>query len=219
MAFFHQVELNFTISEGRNYNSGKFIIDNLHIKKNTNYKNEITSLDVCWDNLELYLDGNLYRDTISAFNGMRIDSEDIFDQCLNAYIRGERYDYKSFGEEWSVFNEILILAKKIDDLFIKLPFCDGGFVTIYELQFATSENLLYESKTGKCAVYNKEDMGLITDMECWYECAMDENICAVLRGEDEFLYTDEGFDEYLKNRIDEYGGKEAFLAENIYGND
>ena len=77
------MELTFKLVKGHKHDHGKFEIENLQVLDVDPDLRE----NVTWDNIILYLDGKLYENDIETFAMGNLDAEDIFRQCLNAYLR------------------------------------------------------------------------------------------------------------------------------------
>lgn len=201
------MELTFTLADKAKWKTGKFVIENLQISDKLGNQDSQWEDDITWDDIDLYLDGTKYEGDIQTWAGSNLGADDIFEQCLNAYLRNDSEDYESFGSEWSIFNKCESLKEWKDDLLIKMPIFKYNQFVVYELDLATPKNRYYS--------YNDYFLlldingGILTDMECFYSEAMYEDVCAILKGELKCLYKSDNIDEMIK----EYGGKEGFLKE------
>ena len=200
------MELTFKLVKGHKHDHGKFEIENLQVLDVDPDLRE----NVTWDNIILYLDGKLYENDIETFAMGNLDAEDIFRQCLNAYLRNDTSDYESFGDEWSIFKKCEVLKEYKDNLLIKMPIYEYDGLHIYELDLATPYNRYYYESCGNGFLCLDSNGGLVTDMECWYEQGIIEDLCAIIKGELKCLYRGENVNLMIK----EYGGEEAFLEEN-----
>ena len=115
------MELTFTLADKAKWKTGKFVIENLQISDKLGKQDSQWEDDITWDDIDLYLDGTKYEGDIQTYAGSNLGADDIFEQCLNAYLRNDSEDYKSFGNEWSIFNKCESLKEWKDDLLIKMP--------------------------------------------------------------------------------------------------
>lgn len=193
------MELTFTLVDKSKWKTGKFIIDNLQISEELEY-----------DDIKFYLDDKLYDGSFETWAGSKLSADDIFEQCVNAYIRNDSDDYESFSPEWSIFNKIEHLKEYQDDLLIKMPVLRYDSFEVYELDLATPYNRYY-SNGDNCLLLDING-GILTDMENFYFEAIVEDICKILKEEIKCLYKGENVDYMIK----EAGGKEGFLNEYDY---
>jgi len=194
------MELTFDFTNDARWASGKFIIDNLRIV------GEGDNLEVNYDDIQLYLDGELYEGGISTWTTNSVSTDELFESVLNSYLRNNTAEYSNFGGDWSIFNQILDLTEKEGDLIIKLPVYDFG-VNLYELELATPENRYYSY--GDSFLVLDNDGKIITDYEEFYSEAMLQDLYDILTGKTECLYM--GYDP--KAVIEAYGGEENFISE------
>lgn len=198
------MKLSFVLKNNMVY---RFIIEGLTISdaiaSNSQWEEDIT-----YDNVELYLNNERYNGAWT-WAGNNLTAEDIFEQCINAYIRGDKSDYKPFGSEWDVFSPIKKLIEYDDNgLIIKLPVVSGGKVKFYNLDLATPHSKFYSSDD-LLFILLDADGGIVTDTEAFYESAMQEDICLIIKGEAECLFKGSGIDRMIES----FGGNEGFLRE------
>jgi hypothetical protein len=201
------MELSFKLADKAKFKTGKFVIENLKIADIIGNSNYQLDNEISYDNIELYLDGNKYDGTIYTWAGTNLSANDIFEQCLNAYIRNDTENYESFSNDWNIFNKTKSLKEYQDDLLIKMPIFELGQFSVYELDLATPKNRYY-SCADRCLLMSAEG-SVRTDIENFYLDAMYSDICAILKDELRCLYKSENIDRMIK----EYGGKEGFLEE------
>ena len=178
---------------------GKFEIDELNITGSGE------DLEIEYDDIRLFLDGKRYDGTFSNWAGSSYDDADIFDQVLAAYLRNDTDDYQNF-EGFEIFNQLEKLKEWEDNILIKFPVYSYG-VRVYNLLLATPSNRYYWGDD-YFLMLNSEGK-IITDVECFFDSAYIEDICAILKGEQKCLYKSNNVDEFIK----EHGGKEGFLRE------
>lgn len=192
-----ELELSFTLQDGKRFKQGVFFINGLTIlDTDGNYEVE-------YDDIELELDGVPYDGSIEVWRGY-LSTEDIFDQVLSGYLMGSD-TYTSFSNDWSVFTDINDLKEYKDGLLVKLPIYECGRIYIYDLDLATPDNRYYTCDDMVLMLDN--DNEVITDVEHFYMQGIEEDITAILRGELECLYMGYNVKEYIK----ECGGKDAWL--------
>jgi len=191
--------LTFEFFEDSKYKTGKFDIDELKIIGSGE------DTDIEYDDIKFYIDGKLYDGDRTTWAGQRLSASDIFEQVLSAYLREETNEYKNF-EGFEIFKQMESLKEWKDDLLVKFPYYDYG-LRIYELDLATPASKYYHSGDMFLVLNNNNE--IVTDMECFYESAFYEDVCAILKDEVKCLYKDESVDRMIK----ELGGPEKFLEE------
>ena len=201
------MELSFTLSDKAKFKTGKFVIENLKIADTLGNSDSQWDDEISYDSIDLYLDGNKYDGTITTWAGANLGAADIFEQCLNAYIRNDTENYESFSNDWNIFNKTESLKEYQDDLLVKMPIFELGQFSVYELDLATPKNRYY-SCADRCLLISTEG-SVRTDIENFYLEAMYSDICAILKDELRCLYKSENIDSMIR----EYGGKEGFLKE------
>lgn len=194
------MELTFDFTDNANWKSGKFVIDNLRVV------GEGDDLEVDYDDIQLYLDGELYEGGISTWSTNDVSADWLFENTLNSYLRNNAAEYSNFGEGWNIFSQILDMTEKEGDLITKLPVYDFG-VNLYELELATPENRYYSYGDSFLVLDNESK--IVTDYEEFYSEAMLQDLYDILTGKTECLYM--GYDP--KAIIEEYGGEENFISE------
>lgn len=191
------LELSFTIQDGKKFKRGVFLIDGLTIlDTDGNY-------EVNYDDIDLELDGEPYDGSLEAWRG-KLSVENLFDQVLSGYFMGSDV-YESFSDDWSVFSELNDLKEYKDGLLMKLPIYQYGDIYIYELDLATPDNRYYSCDDMVLMLDN--DNEVVTDQEFFFMQGIDEDITAILKGELECLYM--GYN--VKEMINEAGGEAAWL--------
>lgn len=195
------LELSFSMPDRSKWSEGTFYIDGLSIiDTGDNY-------EVNYDDIELYLDGQLYDETAETWAGAKVNTEQFFDTILSVYqMNDNTYD---FSEDWSVFDSLDSLKEYQGDLLVKLPIYRDGGVCIYELDLATPYNKYYQCADDGEVLILDEDNSIVSDMEHWYEQGLFEDITAILKGDLECLYM--GYNP--KAMIEESGGEDAWLNE------
>ena len=191
--------LKFDFLEDNKYKTGKFEIDNLQIIGS----GEDTEIE--YDDIKFYEEGKLYDGERSTWSGQRLSASNIFEQVLSAYLREETNDYMNF-EGFEIFKQMESLKEWKDDLLVKFPVYDYR-LSIYELDLATPTARYYHSADMFLVLNNNNE--IVTDMECFYESAFYEDLCAILKDEIKCIYKDESVDRMIK----EFGGPEKFLEE------
>lgn len=193
------LELSFTLKDGKRFKEGVFYIDGLTIiDTDGNY-------EINYDDIELELDGKPYDGTLEVWRGY-LSTEDIFDQVLSGYLMNDG-TYTSFSEDWSAFTDLENLKEYQGDLLIKLPVFRIDEVVIYELDLATPDHRYYIADDEVMML--DSDNEIVTDMENFYMEAIEEDITDILRGDLECLYM--GYN--VKQYIEEVGGEEAWLEQ------
>lgn len=200
------MELTFEFTDGMKFKTGKFVLDNPEIMGTG------TDMEVEYDDIELYLDGDLYTGGINTWRENNLSADALFENVLSSYLRHNTSEYKNFGEGWSIFSEITDLEEWDGDLLIKLPVYDLG-VKVYELDLATPE-LRYYSYDDEFLLLDTAGR-VVTDMEEFYAESMEEDLYNILKGTTACLYM--GYNPQAM--IDEYGGEDAFVEEfaDVYG--
>lgn len=193
------MELTFEFADGLKYKTGKFILENPEIIGDED-------MHVEYDDIELYLDGELYEGGINTWRENNISTDALFENILSSYLWHNMAEHKNFGEGWSIFSDMTDLEEWEGDLLVKLPVYSDG-IQIYELDLATPE----------FRYYNCEDEFLlldtagrvVTDMEEFYSESIWEDIYNVLKGTTPCLYM--GYNP--KAMIKEMGGEDNFIKE------
>lgn len=195
------MELTFEFTDKAKWQTGKFVFDDIQII------GEGDDVSVQYDDIELYLDDQLYEGGISTFHSNSLSADELFESVLNSYLRNNTGEYRNFGPEWSIFSQIMDMTEKQGDLIIKLPVCELDEIVMYELQLATPERRYYSHNDSFMVLDNSGE--IVTDYENFYSEAMIEDLCDILTDKIECLYM--GYDP--KEWIKEYGGEAAFLEE------
>ncbi len=201
------MELYFNLTELAKYKKGLFVFKNLKISDNIGNSDSQWEEEITYDAIDLYLDGIKYDGSIETWAGSKISTDDIFEQCLNAYIRNDIKYYESFSDEWEVFSKVNSLKEYKDGLLIKMPVFSMGQFRIYELDLATPKNRYYNHYDFFLLLDSKNS--IITDIEGFCFESMCKDICDILKGELKCLYKSKNVDTMIK----EYGCKEGFLKE------
>lgn len=192
--------LTFTLKDGKRWKEGRFEIDGISIIDVDD------DLDIEYDNLELFVDGEPYDGSASNWAGQTYSADSIFNQVLSSYLHDDGL-YTNFSENWDVLSRLEDLKEYENGLLVKFPVYDWDGVSIYELDLATP----------KCRYYSCEDRVLmlddnnevVTDVGHFWLQGIEEDITAILKGEVECLYM--GYN--AKAMIEEMGGEEAWLEE------
>ena len=195
------MELTFEFTDKAKWQTGKFVFDDIQII------GEGDDVSVQYDDIELYLDDQLYEGGISTFHSNSLSADELFESVLNSYLRNNTGEYRNFDPEWSIFSQIMDMTEKQGDLIMKLPVCELDEIVMYELQLATPERRYYCHNDSFMVLDNSGE--IVTDYENFYSEAMIEDLCDILTGKTECLYM--GYDP--KEWIKEYGGEDAFLEE------
>ena len=203
------MELTFVLPDKAKWKIGKFIVENLKLSEKIGNQESQWDDDIVWDSIDLYLDGNKYDDTIQGWAGNKLSTCDIFEQYINAYLRHDTQTYKSFGDEWSVFQSCEALKEYKDGFVVKLPYFNGNQFQTYNLDLATPNNRYYYDGESEKFLLLDINGGIITDMECFYSEAMYEDVCSIIKDELNCLYKSKNIDCLIET----YGGKEGFLKE------
>ena len=194
------MELTFEFADNAKWKTGKFVFDDIQVI------GEGDDVNIQYDNIELYLDGNLYEGGISTFQSNNLSTDELFESVLNSYLCNNTGEYKSFGSGWSVFSKIMDKTEEDENgLPIKLPVYDGFDVVMYELQLATPERRYYVYDDDYMVLDNSGEV--VTDYEFFYTQAFEADLYECLEGNTECLYR--GYD--VDAVIEEYGGKEGFI--------
>ena len=194
------MELTFEFADNAKWKTGKFVFDDIQVI------GEGDDVNIQYDNIELYLDGNLYKGDISTFHSNSMSTDELFESVLNSYLCNNTGEYKSFGSEWSVFSKIMDKTEEDENgLPIKLPVYDGFDIVMYELQLATPECRYYVYDDDYMVLDNNGEV--VTDYEFFYTQAFEADLYECLKGNTECLYR--GYD--VDAVIEEYGGEEGFI--------
>jgi len=182
------------------FKTGRFEFDNLEIVGGG------CDTRIYFDDVRLYLDGELYTGGISTWAENNVSTSFLFDSILNSYLRDNTAEFRNF-EGFEIFDSLKKMKVSENGLLIKFPAYNYG-VDMYELDLATPDTRYYHNDSGSFLVLD-EGGKVITDMECFYETAFSEDMCSVLKGEVECLYES----KTLAEMIEEMGGAEEYLAE------
>lgn len=190
--------LDFEFADKAKWKKGRFEIENLLVT------GEGEGIDISFDTVKLFLDGKLYKGGIDTWAIANVSTDYLFSSILNSYLRDNAAEYKSFGDEWSVFDKIKDLTVKENGLVTELPVFDYR-LKVYKLELATPESRYY--------TYYDEFMLLdkygeiVTDIEPFYHSGLCQDVCGILTGKIECLYKDHNIDLLVK----EYGGEKEFI--------
>lgn len=195
------VSFTFTTNDG-DWNTGTFEVDGISVVgKGEQYIVE-------YDDIRLYLDGELYDGGISSFNSASMSADELFCSVVNAYIRGDRTNYSDFTGDWDIFDDIMSLEEWQGDIQTKLPVFDGYTVNQYSLDLAVPDYRYY-SYNDEFLMLDKNG-NIVTDMEEFYYEGLCDDIAKVLTGKVECLYKN---DYNIDAIIEDYGGEDEFLSE------
>jgi len=194
------MELTFEFADKAKWKTGKFVIDDLQVV------GEGDDVEVNYDDIQLYLDDKLYKGGISTFSSNSLSVDELFESVLNSYLRNNTSEYKSFGDEWSVFSKIMNMARVGGaGLVLDLPVYDGFNIVMYGLNFAVPGRRYY-SHDDEFMVLD-DNGGIVTDYEVFYTEAFEEDLYDVLTGNTKALYR--GYD--VQAILDEFGGEDGFI--------
>lgn len=194
------MELTFEFADNAKWKTGEFVFDDIQVV------GEGDDVNVQYDNIKLYLDGKLYKGGIKTFHSNSVSADELFESVLNSYLRNNTGEYKSFGNEWSIFSKIMKKTKaNKSGLITKLPVYDGFDVVVYELQLATPDHRYYAHDDEFMMLDNSGE--IITDYEFFYIQAFEADLYECLKGDTECLYR--GYD--VDAAIEDYGGEEGFI--------
>ena len=162
----------------------------------------MTSEDITYDDINLYIDGSLYDGESTTWSGRRLKPSDFFNQVINAYLRNDSESY-SFDSDWSIFDSMLQDSDYVGNIPIELPQLFLDSVDMYTLDLATTDFRFYLTESGDFLALNKNG-GLVTDYENFYLPALYEEIEEILNGTTECLYMSEELKEYIDQNPDEF---------------
>ncbi len=207
------MELSFELNDTKKCKIGKFIVKNLSISDVIGNP-ETKENDIFYDDIELYLDGNKYSNTFRTEERNVITTDDIFEQCINAYIRNDIKEYKYFSDEWKVFDKTNELKEYQGDILTKLPVLYMDKFIVYDLDLATSESKYYCNSDGPYFIVLDNEGYVKTDMEYFYDNSINNDIYYICKGIKKCLYQSAN----IKKILDMYGNKENFLKEHKKNN-
>ena len=194
--------VDFEEKTGRKH--GEFRIYGLAIEKNLQGE---YNLD--FEDARVILDGKLYVDEYATYAGQTLAPGDLFEDVLDAYLRGDTSNFKSFSDKWDkYFGKLKKLNEYDGDLLTAYTKYEAGESERYNLQLAIPGYRYYCSDTPCCRVYSDEG-DLITDYDEMYEDAITEAITDVLLGDTQCLYMSETTKDWIK----EFGGEKAWIEE------
>lgn len=194
------MELTFEFADNAKWKTGEFVFDDIQVI------GEGDDVNIQYDNIELYLDGNLYDGGISTFHSNSLSTDELFESVLNSYLCNNTGEYKSFGSGWSVFSKIMDKTEEGENgLPIKIPVYDGFDIVMYELQLATPERRYYVYDDDYMVLDNNGEV--VTDYEFFYTQAFEADLYECLKSNTECLYR--GYD--VDAVIEEYDGEEGFI--------
>lgn len=186
------LDLSFTLKDGKRWKEGRFEINGLDIMDTgDNY-------EVIYDDIELFVDGKPYDGSASNWAGQNYDVEQIFDQVLSGYLMNDG-TYTSFSDDWSIFTDLESLKMYQGDLLMKFPVYRYGEIIIYELGLATPNSRYYTSDSGDEYMMLDNNNELVTDMENFFMEAFDSDLEDIEAGELDCLYMSDDVQAYLDN--------------------
>ena len=190
-----------------NTKKAQFKTGEIHIE-NLEFVGEGEGMEITWDDMDLYLDGKKYEGRgISTWAIPNVSANFLFDSILNSYLRDNKSEYTNF-EGFEVFKPIKDLKEyNKDGILVKLPVCEYGGVVLYQLSLQTPYARYYHNYDSFILLDN--DGEVLTDMECFYNSAMVDDLVDILKGKLSCLYKSKDTDDW----IEDFGGKEGFLAE------
>ena len=190
-----------------NTKKAQFKTGEIHIE-NLEFVGKGEGMEITWDDMDLYLDGKKYEGKgIGTWAIPNVSVDFLFGSILNSYLRDNKGEYTSF-EGFEVFNPIKDLTEYNEDgILVKLPVYEYGGVELYELSLQTPSSRYYHHDDSCKLLDNNGE--IVTDMECFYESALIDDIVDILKEKVNCLYKSEDIDD----RIEDFGGKEGFLAE------
>lgn len=181
--------LSFSLKDGKDC---YFDVENL----------SVTGEDVVYDDILLYIDGELYDQSAETWAGHKLSDSDIFNQVINAYLRNDS-EYYSFTSDWNIFDAFLADSEYVGNIPIELPQLFFDSVDMYTLDLATTDFRFYLTESGDFLALNKNG-GIVTDYENFYLSALYEEIEDILNGTTECLYMSEELKEYVDQNPDEF---------------
>ena len=157
---------------------------------------EVNDKAIEFDDITLYLDGNEYDGHISTWAGRNLSAGDIFESCINSYLRNAKFHFE-FEKEWGVFDIIKNTARYENGVCVYLPCVEFGDVEYRTLDLAT-DNYLFYINDGDFFLFYK-DGDLITDYECFYMSALYDELKLIENGETNCLYMSDTLKEWLES--------------------
>ena len=194
-----KTKLIFNFNEDKaQFKTGRFEIENL----------EVVNDDIYYDDIKVFLDGELYKGSIKTWAGFNVSPHYMFDSIINAFLRNDKALYKDF-QGFDAFKPLEKLREyDKNELMLRFPAYENG-IGSYNLDLATPEARYYINDDGPYFLLLDPEGGILTDMECFFESALYADLCDVLKNKTKCLYKSKNIDLIIK----ENGGKEKFLLE------
>ena len=180
--------LQFKLKDGRDC---YFDVENL----------SVTGEDVVYDDILLYIDGELYDQSAETWAGHKLSDGEIFESVLNAYLRNDTANYQSFDSGWNVVDALFEYMEfdESSKTITVLPVVEFDEVVLYDLNMETTDFKFY-THDDSFKVFDK-NWGLVTDYENFYMEALYDEYERVLNGETECLYIDPDVEAYLQEEF------------------
>lgn len=181
--------LQFTLKDGRDC---YFDVENL----------SVTGEDVVYDDILLYIDGELYNQSAETWAGHKLSDGEIFESVLNAYLRNDTSNYQSFDAGWNVVDALFENMQYDGKVVTVLPVVEFDEVVLYGLNMETTDFKFY-THDDSFKVFDANG-GLVTDYENFFMSAMYEEYEDIMNGKTECLYITPDVEEYLSEEYEEY---------------
>lgn len=140
----------------------------------------ISEEDIEFEVMGFTIDGKDYDGEFSSFVKNHVDTEDVFEGILNAYLRNDWEDIE-FISGWSVFDDLKSRQKYDGDLLTEFPQVSYIDIMQYVLELAVEERRYYRADYDYVCLLNSGG-AILTDMDGFYENALLEDTKAIEKG-------------------------------------
>ena len=182
--------------------SGVFTVSNLKIN-DANPDEWSDNNILTYDNIQLIINGQAYNGKYSTWAGAMLSEGDLFEQCINAYLRQD-INYK-FDNSWNIFSKLTRYSKKYNGFRLLLPQLKYDSLRMYKLDLVTPDGKYYAWNSEKFMLLDRGNT-ICTNYENFYMDSLYGDVKDILSGGTKCLYMSKETRTWIKDM----GGKQYF---------
>lgn len=167
-----------------------------------NWLFELSEVDImsASRDVTLYIDGKLYEGGISSFTENNLSAESLFESVFNSFLRGNTKEFvfpKVWDEEFAYAKALCVYDK--DGLLKTFPQLRYDSFEMYQLELAVPDRRFYSHDEDFILMGKEGD--LITDVEAFWQSAIEEDITDCLSGKTEALFMSDNVKGFIENGL------------------